>query len=173
MRWFWIDQFIEFQRGRRAQAIKNITLVEEAVDEYMPGFPLYPNSLIIEGMAQAGGLLVAETHGYEKKVVLGKITKAVFFELARPGDQLRYTVEIERIGEEGASVACTSHCGDRLQAEVDLFFAFLDERFQDQELIPANDLLTMCRLLRLYQVAKDDEGRPLPIASRLLQAEQP
>jgi 3-hydroxyacyl-[acyl-carrier-protein] dehydratase len=171
MRWFWIDRFIEFRRGRRAQAIKNITLVEEAVDDYLPGYPVYPNTLIIEGMAQAGGLLVAEMHGYEKKVVLGKVTKAEFFEPVRPGDQLRYTVVIERWGAEGASVSCTSHCGDQLQAEVELFFAFLDDRFGDQELIPPHDLLTMCRLLRLYEVAQDDEGRPLPIARRLAESE--
>ena len=40
MRWFWIDRFLEFERGRRAVAIKAVSLAEEQLDDYSPGFPV-------------------------------------------------------------------------------------------------------------------------------------
>ena len=61
MRWLWIDRFVEFERGRKAVAIKNVSIVEEEIDDYAPGFPIMPPALIIEGMAQLGGILVAES----------------------------------------------------------------------------------------------------------------
>ena len=59
MRWFWIDRFIEFEAAR-AKAIKNISLGEEHLHDHFPGYPVMPNTLIVEGMAQTGGLLVCE-----------------------------------------------------------------------------------------------------------------
>jgi len=78
MRWFWIDRFTEFERGRRAVAIKGVALSEEQFDDYSPGFPLMPASLVIEGMAQTAGLLVGEMEGFAQRVVLAKIGKAIF-----------------------------------------------------------------------------------------------
>src|ERR1041385_3006087 len=94
MRWFWIDKFVEFERGKRAVALKNVSIVEEELDQYHPGFPVFPNSLVIEGMAQTAGLLIGEVSGFEARVVLAKIGKAIFHRHAFPGDQLRYTAVI-------------------------------------------------------------------------------
>ena len=58
MRWFWIDKFIEFESGRRAVAIKNVSYAEEQIPEYSFSLPMMPAALIIEGVAQTGGLLV-------------------------------------------------------------------------------------------------------------------
>ena len=57
MRWIWIDRFVEFESGRRAVAIKNVSLAEEHLHDHFPGYPIMPNSLITEGLAQTGGLL--------------------------------------------------------------------------------------------------------------------
>ena len=59
MRWFWIDRFDEFVRGKHATAVKNVSLAEEHMHDHFPGAALMPNSLIVEGMAQTAGLLVA------------------------------------------------------------------------------------------------------------------
>ena len=61
MRWIWIDRFVEFESGKRAVAIKNVTLAEDHLHDHFPGWPTMPNSLITEGLAQTGGLLVGET----------------------------------------------------------------------------------------------------------------
>ncbi len=64
MRWFWIDRFEEFDKGRRATAIKNVALSEEHLHDHFPGFAVMPASLIVEGLAAAylgqlgGGVMV-------------------------------------------------------------------------------------------------------------------
>ena len=64
MRWYWIDRFVEFERGKRAVAIKAVAMSEEQNDSYLPGYPVMPSSLIIEGMAQTAGILVGEISGF-------------------------------------------------------------------------------------------------------------
>ena len=64
MRWYWIDRFLEFVSGSHAVTVKNVSLVEEQMENYVPGHPLMPGSLNIEGFAQTGGLLVGEHRGF-------------------------------------------------------------------------------------------------------------
>ena len=87
MRWFWIDKFIEFESGKRAVAVKNLTMAEEHLHDHFPGYPCMPYSLMIEGMAQTAGILVGEARNFEEKVILAKIKRASFTGLARPGQQ--------------------------------------------------------------------------------------
>lgn len=170
MRWFWIDRFIEFESGRRAVAIKNVAMSEPQVDGYTDGFPTMPASLIVEGLAQTGGLLVGEQNEFRERVVLAKLGKARFHFQATPGDTLRYTAEVEVIKDDGAIVHGRSHVGDRLQADVELVFAYLDDRFPEELFTPA-DFLNMLRGFRLYDVGLDAAGNPLKIPQRLLDAE--
>ncbi len=102
MRWYWIDRFIEFHSGKSAKAIKNVSLAEDHLHDHFPYYPMIPNSLVIEGMAQTGGLLICEHGHFQEKVVLAKIPKAVFHCEATPGDTLVYSAKIEYIREEGA-----------------------------------------------------------------------
>ena len=172
MRWFWIDRFIEFESGRRAVATKNISLVEEQMEGYGPWLPVMPAALIIEGLAQAGGLLVGEHNGFQERVVLAKIGKAVFHRPALAGDTLTYTTIIENMQPDGAICQGTSHIGDQLHAEIDLVFAHLDDRFLGVDQFDPADFLRMLRLLRLYEVGRTQDGRPLEIPDHLLQAER-
>jgi len=102
MRWIWIDKFLEFESGRSAVALKNVTLAEEHLHDHFPGFPIMPECLMIEAMAQTAGILVGEARGFEEKVVLAKIKKAVFYNYVRPGDTITLHAEIESIAEEAA-----------------------------------------------------------------------
>jgi len=172
MRWFWIDRFIEFESGRRAVAIKNVSLAEEQVDTHFPGAPTMPNSIIIEGIAQTGGLLVAEHNGFEERVVLAKISKARFYFCTVPGDTLKYTATIEDIQQDGAMVSATSFVGDRLQAEVDIFFAHLTDRTAKQELFHPAEFLVTLRLLAMYDVGKNPDGSKIEVPPRLSEAER-
>ncbi len=173
MRWFWIDRFEEFVRGRYAVTLKNVTFGEEPLDEYMPGHPYYPHSLIIEGMAQTGGLLIAEPEGFQNRVVLAKVGKAIFHKRALPGDQLRFRAEIQNVQEAGAIVHGTVTVNGELQADLELWFAFLDEqRFGSGSLFPPADLLRVLRVLRLYDVAVDREGNRIEPPEHLLAAEK-
>lgn len=109
MRWFWIDRFTEFVSGERATAIKNVSMGEEPLWQNLPGFPLFPSSLVIEGLAQTGGLLVGQQSDFVSKVVLAKVGKATFHALGRPGDQLVYRVKPVSLQEDGAVVDGTCH----------------------------------------------------------------
>ncbi|MBP90434.1 MAG: beta-hydroxyacyl-ACP dehydratase [Planctomycetaceae bacterium] len=175
MRWFWIDRFTEFESGRRAVATKNISLAEEQMDGYMymPVLPIMPTPLIIEGLAQTGGLLVGEHNQFRERVVLAKLGKATFHTPALAGDTLTYTTTVEEIQPDGAICICTSHIGDLLQAEVELIFAHLDDaRFKGIDLFEPADFLRMLRMFRIYDVGIDANGERLRIPEHLLAAEQ-
>lgn len=161
MRWIWIDRFLEFESARRAVAIKNVTLAEDHLHDHFPGYPVMPNSLIVEGLAQTGGLLVGEANQFEKKVILAKIPKAVFHFLVLPGDCLRYTATLEYLRDDGAMVTATSHVGDRLQAEMEIVFAHLSDEGRVKTLFePKNFVFTM-KLLGVFDVGRGSDGGKL------------
>ncbi|TWU04730.1 3-hydroxyacyl-ACP dehydratase FabZ family protein [Stieleria varia] len=163
MRWFWVDRFTEFVSGSHAAGFKNVSLAEEAIDDYCPGYPMLPPPLIIEGMAQMGGILVAEHFLFEKRVVLAKVGKAVFHRPARTGDRLLYRVKMDGVQDNGATVTSTSHCDGELQAEIDLMFAFLEEGFMvDGPLFDDGDLESMLRMMNFFHVAVDANGTRFP-----------
>jgi 3-hydroxyacyl-[acyl-carrier-protein] dehydratase len=127
MRWIWIDRFLEFQSGRSARAVKNLSLAEDHFADHFPGYPVMPACLILEGLAQTGGILVGEANQFREKVVLAKVVKAVFHREMRPGEQLIYEAEVLNLRQEGASVAGRVRVGDVVTAEAEIFFAHLDQ----------------------------------------------
>lgn len=169
MRWYWIDRFVEFESGRYAKAIKNISLAEEHLHDHFPHYPMVPNSLVIEGLAQTGGLLVCEYNHFAEKVILAKIPKAEFFCEALPGDTLTYTATLEYIKQEGAMVGATSHKGDVLHAEAEIVFAHLDDS-RTGALFDPEVFLRMMRLLGAFDVGHAADGSPLRPPPRLLEA---
>ena len=171
MRWYWIDRYLEFESGRYAKAVKNISLAEDHVHDHFSSYPMIPNSLVIEGLAQTGGLLVCEHNRFEEKVVLAKIPKARFYCEAIPGDTLIYTTTIEYIKQEGAMVSATSYKGDVLQAEMEIVFAHVNSpRLGD--LFEPVVFLHMMRLLGAFEVGHAADGGPLVPPARLLAAEK-
>ncbi len=109
MRWSWIDRIVHFEPERRMIAVKNVSLGEDLLHEHFPADAwrpqrgVMPASLIIEGMAQTGGLLAGSVTGFREKVILAKITNARLDDEALPGDQLVYDAELERFDAVGAS----------------------------------------------------------------------
>ena len=53
-----IDRVVEFERGKRLVAIKNVTINEPFFQGHFPGYPIMPGVLVVEAMAQAGGILM-------------------------------------------------------------------------------------------------------------------
>src|SRR3954470_20348258 len=110
MRWTWIDRFASFESGKSATAVKNLSLAEDHFADHFPGFPEMPAPLILEGLAQTGGILVGEANRYEKNVVLAKMS-AKFHREAHPGEQLTYTARVVDLGDAGARVAGEARSG--------------------------------------------------------------
>lgn len=132
MRWLWIDRFTEFHSGQSAVAVKNVSLAEDFFTEHFPGYPIMPASLMIEGMAQTGGILVGEVKNFQEKVILAKIPYARFFRDVFPGEQLFYHAELIDLREQGAVVRCQARIHQETLAECEIFFAHLDQNRSQQ-----------------------------------------
>jgi 3-hydroxyacyl-[acyl-carrier-protein] dehydratase len=142
MRWIWIDKFTEFQSGKNAVAVKNVTLAEEHLHDHFPGFPVMPECLMIEAMAQTAGILVGEAKKFQEKVILAKVKKAVFFDYVKPGDTIKLHAQIESLVSEAASTSGRITCGDKLVAEIDLMFSHIDQNLAGKEFPEENFVFT-------------------------------
>jgi 3-hydroxyacyl-[acyl-carrier-protein] dehydratase len=122
MRWTWIDRFTAFESRKAATAVKCLSLAEDHFADHFPGYPVMPAPLILEGLAQTGGILVGEANGFRENVVLAKMT-AKFRREAFPGEQLTYTATLVDLGETGGRVNGTVKSGDDVVAEAEILFA--------------------------------------------------
>ena len=157
MRWIWIDKFVAFERGRRAVAIKNVTLAEEHLHDHFPGYPIHPPTLMIEGMAQTGGVLVGDAFDFREKVILAKVTRATFYAHVLPGDRVRFEAEV--VGEirpEGASIQGTISRNGEHVADIEMMFAHLDQSRAPVETGEENFVFTedFIRMLRMRDLRK-------------------
>jgi 3-hydroxyacyl-[acyl-carrier-protein] dehydratase len=132
MRWIWIDRFEDFQSGKSARAIKKLSLAEDHFADHFPGWPIMPAALILEGLAQTGGILVGEANAFKEKVVLAKITRAVFHREMLAGETLTYQVEVLTLRPEGASIVGRVTVDGQTTAEAEIFFAHLDQNRSSQ-----------------------------------------
>lgn len=127
MRWIWIDRFLEFNSGKSARAVKNLSMAEDHFAGHFPGYPVMPGALMLEGLAQTGGILVGEAREFREKVVLAKIPNARFHREALAGEVLTYEVEVLTLRDEGASIKGRVLSGANLVVEAEIFFAHLDQ----------------------------------------------
>jgi 3-hydroxyacyl-[acyl-carrier-protein] dehydratase len=92
-----IDRVIELQEGKSLTAIKNVTFNEPFFNGHFPQHPVMPGVLIIEAMAQAGGILAYKSLPDDDRLhLLAGIDNARFKQMVVPGDQLRLEVEFIR-----------------------------------------------------------------------------
>ena len=94
-----VDRVLEFEAHQRVLGIKNVTINEPFFQGHFPGHPVMPGVLVIEALAQAGGILTQLSHqsGAEGKLFyLVKIDNAKFSKMVVPGDQLVLQVELKR-----------------------------------------------------------------------------
>ncbi|MCS6863535.1 MAG: beta-hydroxyacyl-ACP dehydratase [Gemmataceae bacterium] len=158
MRWTWIDRFTAFESGKSATAVKNLSLAEDYFADHFPGFPVMPGPLILEGLAQTGGILVGEANNYQKNVVLAKMNNVKFHREAMPGEQLTYTTTLVDLNETGARVQATAHSGTELLAEAEILFAHvsaaqLPPGLADTKFVFSGELAHLLRMAEAVQPA--------------------
>jgi len=123
MRWVWIDRFVAFEPGKRARAVKNLSQAEDYFRDHLPGYPVFPATLLLEGLAQTGGILAGQAGDFRHNVVLAKIHTAQLHREVYPGEMLEYEVELVDYRAEGATVRGRALVGTELVAEAEILFA--------------------------------------------------
>jgi beta-hydroxyacyl-ACP dehydratase FabZ len=94
-----VDRVVSIEKGKKLVALKNVTINEDFFNGHFPGLPVMPGVLIVEALAQSGGILALQDLGGElgnRKIFFMSIDKARFRKPVVPGDQLRLEVTIER-----------------------------------------------------------------------------
>jgi 3-hydroxyacyl-[acyl-carrier-protein] dehydratase len=113
-----VDKVIE-RDEKKIVAIKNVTISEIFFLGHFPEYPIYPGVLIIEGMAQTAGLLLLKPDQKAVPLFLG-IDSARFKSPVRPGDVLRYEVEIVENKLNVVKVKAKASVDDRIVATAEL-----------------------------------------------------
>jgi 3-hydroxyacyl-[acyl-carrier-protein] dehydratase len=154
MRWIWIDRFTEFEPGKSATAVKALSHAEDHFAEHFPGYPVMPASLMLEGLAQTGGILVGEANDFREKVILAKIQNVKFHRDVLAGEMLTYQADMLNLREEGGLVAGKITSGAELVAEAEIFFAHLDQNrsqqtFGDHNFVFSGELANLLGMAKL------------------------
>jgi 3-hydroxyacyl-[acyl-carrier-protein] dehydratase len=123
-----IDRVLDLQRQKRIVAIKNVTINEPFFAGHFPNLPIMPGVLIVEAMAQAGGvLLLTEFEDRDEKLILFTgIERARFRRPVVPGDQLRIEVEVKVWRGTGGRMEGKAYVGDKLVAEANVSCRVVD-----------------------------------------------
>jgi UDP-3-O-[3-hydroxymyristoyl] N-acetylglucosamine deacetylase/3-hydroxyacyl-[acyl-carrier-protein] dehydratase len=117
-----VDRIYDLEPGKKVSGIKNVTINEPFFQGHFPGHPIMPAVLIVEAMAQIGGVLLMS--GFEdhkgKIVYFSGIDNARFRQPVIPGDQLRFELEMLKLRGTLCKMHGTAWVGDRKVAEADL-----------------------------------------------------
>ena len=117
-----IDRIVEFTRGQRVVAIKNVTMNEGFFQGHFPGAPIMPGVLVIEAMAQAGAVLMLSEmeDRHSKLAVFTGIEGAKFRRSIVPGDQIRIEVDVVSFRPRAGKMAGKAFIDGKLACEATL-----------------------------------------------------
>ncbi|MBI2413709.1 MAG: 3-hydroxyacyl-ACP dehydratase FabZ [Deltaproteobacteria bacterium] len=123
-----IDRILELDPGKSAKGMKNVTINEPFFLGHFPGHPIMPGVLIIEAMAQVGGVLAFKSASVNNKVVyfMG-IDKARFRKPVTPGDTLIITVAVTKSRGAIWAFKAEAHVGEALVAEAELMATIMEK----------------------------------------------
>lgn len=131
MRFYQVDKVTLMSPGKYVEGVKCISLDNDIFDEHFPGCPIYPGTLIIEGMAQLSGMFLEycrkEMGCPPCRAALSIVKNVKFRDMVTPGDRLTYRADIKCLyPDEYAVVRVKASRDGRLCASGELFFTFLD-----------------------------------------------
>jgi 3-hydroxyacyl-[acyl-carrier-protein] dehydratase len=129
-----VDRITELTPGEYIEGLKNVSISEPVFQGHFPDHPIYPGVMIIEGMAQAGGVLafksmdgVSKEEIQKKVVYFMSIDKAKFRAPVTPGDQLVYKINV--IKNKGAiwQLDAKAYVDDKVVAQAELKAMIVDK----------------------------------------------
>jgi beta-hydroxyacyl-ACP dehydratase FabZ len=126
-----VDRIIKLIPDDKIVALKNVTINEPFFQGHFPGKPVMPGVLIIEAMAQAGGILAYETAPSEKRnrlIFFMGMDKVRFRKMVLPGDQIILEAKILKFRSKVAKMAGSATVDGQLVAEAELMASFGDTK---------------------------------------------
>lgn len=122
-----VDKVLEVEPGKRAVAIKNVTINEPFFQGHFPGYPVMPGVLIVEALAQTAGIAAASLEGNKGKLGLfTSIDSVKFRRQVVPGDVLKLEADILALKMGMAKVKVTASVDGQIAAEGEIKFAMVD-----------------------------------------------
>lgn len=123
-----VDRIVDYVPGERAVGIKNVTVNEPFFQGHFPGRPIMPGVLIVEAMAQVGGIVLLQMADLRDKLSLfAGIDKVRFRRPVVPGDQLVLTVELLCIKQRRfGKMQARAEVDGQLASEGELMFSLID-----------------------------------------------
>ena len=125
-----VDRVLELEPNQRILAVKNVSINEPFFQGHFPGHPVMPGVLVLEALAQAGGLLTqlsaaaaGAVNGEEKLFYLVKIDNARFSRMVVPGDRLMLEVKLKRMIRNMAMYECSASVDGKQVASADILCA--------------------------------------------------
>ncbi len=122
-----VDRVVEIDGDRRAVGIKNVTINEPFFEGHYPGTPIMPGVLLVEAMAQLGGLLMSQKLEHTGKIaVLLSLDKVKLRRPVTPGDQVILEAEAVQAKARTGTLRCKAFVGSKLAAEAQIRFMMVD-----------------------------------------------
>jgi len=124
-----VDRVVSLVPDDKIVALKNVTINEPFFQGHFPGKPVMPGVLIIEAMAQVGGILAYETGPAEKRnrlIYFMGMDKVRFRKMVVPGDQILFEAKILKFRSKVAKMSGTATVDGQLVAEAELMASFGD-----------------------------------------------
>lgn len=121
-----VDRILELT-DTKAVGLKNVTINENFFNGHFPGRPIMPGVLIVEAMAQVGGvLMLTKSENAGKIAFFMSMNNVKFRKTVLPGDQLRLTVELIKVRSKTGKLHGKAYVGNALVTEADLMFSLVD-----------------------------------------------